>query len=106
MQPTNEDIDKAKAQHGGEVWTLRRGAYGFVLRCADGIELRKYTMSVADDRKNVWDAQERLVRHAVVWPASERLAEVLEKRAGLIPWLANEAANIASEIEETEAKKA
>jgi hypothetical protein len=104
--PIAKDIvDRLKAKYG-EVWTFTRGAYDFVLRCPESSEFRRYTMAVAEDRSRVWDAQEVLAKHAVVFPEDPELSEILEKRAMLIPAIAGQAADIAGEAEKLEAKKA
>jgi hypothetical protein len=105
MTIANDVIERLKTKYG-EVWTFSRGAYDFVLRCPESVEFRRYTIAVAEDRSKVWDAQEILAKHAVVYPEDPVLSEILEKRAMLIPAIAAQAASIAGEEEKLEAKKA
>lgn len=99
------NLDALKAKHG-EVWTLTRNGKTFVVRCPEAVEYRRFITSVADDRKLLFDAQDRLVRHAVVAPEAGALGELLDKRPGLVPWIAGEVGNIAADLDEGDAKKA
>jgi hypothetical protein len=105
MIPSAETVESLKSKHR-EVWMLRRGERGYVLRCPEAAEYRRYLSTVADDRKMLFDAQDRLARHAVVFPEPAELGTILELRPGLVPWLADAAANIAADMDEIEAKKA
>jgi hypothetical protein len=105
MTIATDTLDALRQKHG-EVWTLERAGKDYVLRCPEAAEYRRFLVTVADDRKALFDAQERLARHAVVLPDAATLSALLERRPGLVPWLAGEAANIAADLEETEAKKA
>jgi hypothetical protein len=104
MTIAQEEIERLRAKHG-EVWIFRRGPYEIVFRCPEALEFRRYTIAVAEDRAKLWDAQELLVKHAVVHPDTATLEDILARRPMLLHALADQIGAVAAEEERIDARK-
>lgn len=101
-----EKLDALKAQHGaGKVFTLVRGEVTIALRKPTRAEYRRFVMKL-QDKTELYDANEELVRACVLEPSGAALEAILDEWPGLVTDVGGELLMLAGMQAKAEAKKA
>src|SRR6476619_2626620 len=93
-------------QKHGNVWTLKRGEFDIAFRKPTQMEYREYSMAIATDRSNLFDASQRIAQSCIVYPDTKAAEALLNDYPGLVLDLGGVVSVIASLSAKGDAKKA
>jgi hypothetical protein len=101
---TPEIIQKLKADHGSELYRKSAAGETVVIKPPNRGVYEQYKAEVADVSKRP-AATERLVRQSIVWPEPSIVADMFERKAGLIETFAGEALDLIGFAVKVESEK-
>jgi len=104
-RPTEAELEELRAGNK-DVFVFEKNDFTFVLRRPKGIEYRRHQSKIADDRKNLYDANQELALVCTLWPKRDALMALFEDYPGMVSEVGAELLALAHNSEKAEAKKA
>ena len=101
---TPDIIASLKSTHGENLRKVAFDDLAFVVRPPSRVEYKRFSDKVQDEQKKR-GAPEELARCCVVYPASEAMDTILEKRAGVLHLLSTHVLELAGISAETTVEK-
>ncbi len=103
-RPSDAELDQLKAEHK-HVYLFEKNDFCFVLRRPKGLEYRRHQNKIAEDRKQLYDANHELALVCTVWPSRDVLLATFDDFPGLVSEVGAELLALAHNSDKAEAKK-